>query len=165
MKIDGLQEGESIFIDANIFIYNFGGESVDCKEVLLRCARSEVIGYTSTSILAEVLHRTMIAEAKEKGLIKSKNPLKQIKDNPEIIKQLSTSSYIVEKICEMKIHIVELTKKFIIESAKISRLEGLLTNDSILVTTMKDLGLKNLITNDSDFDHIEWLRIFKPSDL
>ncbi len=57
MNFEDLKKGNRIFIDANIFVYNFGGQSNECKEVLLRCARGELTGYTLTSILAEVLHR------------------------------------------------------------------------------------------------------------
>ncbi len=165
MKFDDLKKGDNIFIDENIFVYNFGGQSNECKEVLLRSAKGELTGYTLTSILAEVLHRLMIAEAIEKDYISDKNPVKSLKRNPEVIKQLSTYIHNVNKISEMNIKIVELTNKFIKESSKIRRSEGLLTNDSIVAASMKNLGLKNLITNDSDFDHIKWLRIYKPSDL
>lgn len=165
MRFDNLKKGVSIFIDANIFIYNFGGQSTECKEVLLRCAKGELIGYTVPSILAEVLHRLMIAEAIEKGYISDKNPVKSLREKPEIVKKLSTYSHDVEKIGEMNINIVNLTNELINKSAKIRQSEGLLTNDSILVASMKDLGLSKLVTNDSDFGKIKWLRIYKPTDL
>lgn len=43
--------------------------------------------------------------------------------------------------------------------------EGLLTNDSLLITPMKQAGLSKLATNDDDFDNIAWLDIYKPSDV
>ncbi len=164
MTFNSLKKGARIFLDANIFIYNFGAQSVECKELLLRCAKDGLAGYTLTSVLSEVLHRLMIAEAIEKGYITEKSPLKQLRENPEIIKKLTTYIQNVEKIGEMNIHIVPLTHELINKSAKIRQSEGLLTNDSIVVAAMKDLGLSNLVTND-DFDHIEWLNIYKPSDL
>ncbi|MBM2832908.1 MAG: PilT-like protein [Candidatus Brocadiaceae bacterium] len=118
MKLNDLKAGENVFIDANIFIYSFGAQSVECRELLLRCAKKELTGYTSTSVISEVLHRLMVAEALQKGFINEKN-----------------------------------------------KEEGLLTNDSILVATMKELRLLNLATNDNDFDRIKWLYIYKPSDM
>jgi len=53
MMFKDLNKGDSIFIDANIFIYNFGAQSDDCSEVLLRCARGELTGYTLTSVLSK----------------------------------------------------------------------------------------------------------------
>lgn len=118
-----------------------------------------------TSILSEVLYRMMIAEAIEKGYITDKNPLKKLRENPEIIKKLTTYIQDVEKIGEMNINVVPLTHELIKKSAKIRQSEGLLTNDSIVATAIKYLGLSNLATNDNDFDHIKWLNIYKPSDV
>lgn len=165
MTFNSLKKGDIIFIDANIFIYNFGAQSVECKELLLRCAKGDLTGYTLTSVLLEVLHRLMIAEAIERGYITDKSPLKKLRENPEIIKKLTTYIQNVEKIGEMNINVVSLTHELIKKSAKIRQSEGLLTNDSIIVAAIKDLGLSNLGTNDSDFDDIKWLNIFKPSDL
>jgi predicted nucleic acid-binding protein len=162
---NNLKKGDSIFIDANIFIYNFGARSGECREVLLRCARGELTGYTLTSVLSEVLHRLMIAEAIEKGYINDKNPVKRLRENPEIIKKLSTYIRDVEKIGDMNINIVVLTNELLKKSAKIRESDGLLTNDSIVVAAMKDLRLSKLVTNDSDFDRIKWLHVYKPADL
>ena len=68
MILANLRDGDRMFIDTNIFIYHFGGRSVQCKAFLERCARRELLGYTSTPVLAEVLHRRMVAEAIAKGL-------------------------------------------------------------------------------------------------
>jgi hypothetical protein len=61
MTLAELLDGHSVFIDANIFIYHFGGHSPQCKAFLERCARRELLGYTSTPVLAEVLHRQYLA--------------------------------------------------------------------------------------------------------
>lgn len=165
MIFKDLKKGDSIFIDANIFIYNFGAQSDECRKVLLRCARGELTGYTLTSVLSEVLHRLMIAEAIEKGYITDKNPVRRLRENPGIIKKLSTYIHDVERIKEMNINILTLTIDLLERSAKIRKSEGLLTNDSIIVAAIKDLGLSKLVTNDNDFDHIKWLRVYKPADL
>lgn len=165
MRFDALRDEDRVFIDANIFIYNFGGHSPECKDVLLRCAKGELLGITSTFILAEVLHRLMIAEAIEKGFITEKNPVHKLRDHPDIIKKLSTYIHDVEQICNMNIEIVPLTHNCIKKSAEIRQSEGILTNDSLVVATMKEKGVSILLTNDNDFDHIEWLQIYKPSDI
>lgn len=165
MTFDELKHGDGIFIDANIFIYNFGARSPECRDLLLRCAKGDLSGYTLTSVLAEVLHRLMIAEAIEKAHINEKNPLRKLRENPEIIKKLTTYIKNVEKISEMNIKIIALTNELIKKSAKIRHTEGLLTNDSLVVAALKDLRLVNLATNDNDFDCIKWLTVFKPSDL
>lgn len=165
MRLDAIRNGDSVFIDANIFIYNFGGQSTECKDVLLRCAKGELRGITSTFIVAEVLHRLMVAEAIEKKFITDKNPVKQLKEHPDIIKKLSTYIHDVEKIGDMNLEVLELTYEYIKTSAAVRRSEGILTNDSLVVAAMRDMGVSNLLTNDNDFDRIEQLRIYKPSDV
>lgn len=165
MKFDALRNGDSVFIDANIFIYNFGGHSAECKAILLRCAKGELQGVTSTFIIAEVLHRLMIAEAIEKEFVTDKYPVKKLREHPEIIKKLSAYIHAVEQIGEMNIEIVELTHACIKKSAAIRLSEGLLTNDSLVAAARKDRGVSNLVTNDSDFDRIGWLHVYNPQDV
>jgi predicted nucleic acid-binding protein len=107
----------------------------------------------------------MVGEAIEKRLITSKNPVQKLKQNPEIIKKLSTYSHDVQKIEEMNINILDLSLEIIQESAKIRNKEGLLTNDSLMAAIMKQYNIDRLITNDDDFDNIEWINVYKPSDI
>lgn len=88
-----------------------------------------------------------------------------MRENREIIKNLSTYIHDVEQIGDMNIEIVGLTFDCIKKSAAIRLSEGILTNDSLMVAIMKDIGVSNLLTNDSDFDHMDWLNIYKPSDI
>ena len=74
MKLAEARDGDRVFIDANIFIYHFGGRSLECKAFLERCARRLLLGYTATPVIREVLHRRMIAEAIAKGLLPRELP-------------------------------------------------------------------------------------------
>lgn len=44
MTLAELLDGDSVFVDANVFIYHFGGRSLACKTFLERCARRELLG-------------------------------------------------------------------------------------------------------------------------
>jgi hypothetical protein len=37
-----------------------------------------------------------------------------------------------------------------------------MTNDSLNLQVMKINGLNNIATNDSDFDRVDWLKVWKP---
>ena len=39
---------------------------------------------------------------------------------------------------------------------------ALLTNDAFHVATMKGHGITNIATNDSDFERVEWIKVWKP---
>lgn len=165
MILADLQAGDSVFIDANIFIYHFGGRSTQCKTFLERCARRELLGYTSTPILAEVLHRLMVAEALQKGLVRPKTAVNQLKEKPELVKQLTTYNENVSTIRQMNLTILGLTPDVLTKSEAIRKSEGLLTNDSFVVAFMRDSGLTKLATTDSDFERVSDLEVYKPSDL
>jgi predicted nucleic acid-binding protein len=42
---------------------------------------------------------------------------------------------------------------------------GLLTNDSLIVAAMDEVGIASLATRDDDFDHISDLTVYKPTDI
>jgi predicted nucleic acid-binding protein len=54
----------------------------------------------------------------------------------------------------------------IIRNAQTVRQEaGLLTNDSMIVAAMREYGLSFLASNDSDFERVPDITVFKPTDL
>ncbi|MGD0946115.1 MAG: PIN domain-containing protein [Candidatus Binatia bacterium] len=160
-----VQSGSSVFIDANIFIYHFGGESTDCRILLERCARRELQGYSSTSVLAEVLHRLMVAEAIQKELVTAKTAVRRLKSKPEVVRQLTKYNEDVGKIRQMNLTILPLTLDVLTKSEAVRREEGLLTNDSLVVAFMRDSGLSKLATTDGDFGGIDGLDVYRPADV
>ena len=165
MTLAELLDGGSVFIDANIFIYHFGGRSLECKTFLERCARRELLGYTSTPILAEVLHRLMIAEAIAKGLVTAKTAVRKLGESPELVKHLAQYQEDVDKIFQMNLTIVALTPGIVRLSAEVRKNEGLLTNDSLVVACMRAQGLTKVATANGDFDKISGITVYKPTDL
>ena len=165
MSLAELPDGDSVFIDANIFIYHFGGRSPECKAFLERCARRELLGYTATPVLAEVLHRLMIAEAIMKGLVTAKTAVRKLGETPALVKQLTQYQEDVSKISQMNITILALTSEIVQTSAEVRNREGLLTNDSLIVACMRTQGLSKLATANGDFDQVSGVDVYKPTDL
>src|SRR5215203_4763455 len=165
MTFDQLQDGETIFIDANIFVCHFLGLSQQCKQLPQRCRDGSLLGKTASFILAETTHRLMIAEAVEQNLVTAKNALKKLRERPALIQQLSKHAESVQKIRAMNIEGVDLTSAAVEAGAEVRKKYGLLTNDSILVAVMKETNITNLATLDSDFDRVQELLIYKPTDI
>jgi hypothetical protein len=66
MVFADLASGESVFLDANSFIYHFTSHALfgpACRDLLRRIDQKDLLGFTSTHILSEVSHRMMIIEA------------------------------------------------------------------------------------------------------
>lgn len=164
MTLAELLDGDSVFTDANVFIYHFGGRSLECKTFLERCARHELLGYTSTPILAEVLHRLMIAEAIAKGLVTAKTAVRKLGESPELVKQLTQYQEDVNKISQMNLTILALTPEIVQLSAEVRKSEGLLTNDSLVVASMRARGLTKVATANGDFDRVSGMAVYKPTD-
>jgi len=165
MTFKEIPSGLRVFLDANVFIYHFGGLSQDCRELLERCERGEMVGVTSTHILLEVLHRLMVAEAVARGLISAEAPLRKIRENPQIVCQLRDYHHAVGKIPDMGIEVLPLEWSVLQRSRGIRERYGLLTNDSVVVALMLSQGIGALATRDEDFDRVKEIQVYKPSDI
>lgn len=156
-----------VFIDANIFIYHFCASSDVlsdlCSDFLLRVENSQLSGFTSTSVIAETLHRVMIYETINITGLDAKRAMKRFRKKSDLIKQLTQYSKIPEKIVEMGIKILSVTYQIIIDSQYWRDHYGLMVNDSIVMASIQELKIENLATNDSDFDNIPNLAVWKPS--
>jgi predicted nucleic acid-binding protein len=82
MHVADVRDGDRVFIDANIVLSHCGGRSLACTSLLERCARRALFGYTSTPVLAEVLHRHLVAEAIATGLVTARTAVRTRGETP-----------------------------------------------------------------------------------
>lgn len=165
MRLDSIESGSEIFIDANIFIYHFTGVSKESNVFLSRCEEGDLRGITSINVLLEVLHRLMMIEAVRKNLIRPPDIIKKLKKFPEKIKQLNEYFINTQRIIEMGIAIKTISFETILESQTFRTGYGLMVNDSLIVASMKEEGINSLATNDEGFPKIEGITVYKPSDV
>ena len=165
MRLNELKTGETVFIDSNIFLYHFTGVSKDCKEFLKRCEMQDLLGITGVTILAEVCHRLIIAEAIGRKLIRSKRPTIQLQKKPEIIKGLSEYSAQLLNLMDWDIKVISLAEDMVLKSQVFRSQFGLLTHDSFIPIYMRLANTNKLATNDKAFSHISSLEVYSPSDV
>ena len=165
MKLDDLPEGARIFVDANILIYHFSGISLECRAFLQRCESRQVEAFTGVHIVLEVMHRLMMLEALQKGLITGGQPARKLKEQPEIIKVLREYNQSVQQIPRLNIRLRTITSGVVRASEAIRVQNGLMTNDSITVALMRKLSLTAIATADADFDAISVLSVYQPGDI
>ncbi|MCK4727835.1 MAG: PIN domain-containing protein, partial [Desulfobacterales bacterium] len=137
----------------------------ESSQFLKKCLAEEVKGFTSVNVLAETLHRLMILEAIEKKFVSKNKPLQKIKKNLGLITKLTKYIEDVEKIPKIGIAIIDLNKDIVLESKKIRLNKGLMTNDSLIYTTMIQNEIYDLATFDNDFDDIDTITVYKPTDI
>ncbi len=152
MDINALPAGDNTLVDSNVIIYYLGGLSVQCRDFFYRVARRDVIAHVTTTIIAEVLHRRMMAEAVAKGLISPGQTVKKLKADPAVIPLLTDHIAEVEKLLRLPFRIHQVTRGDIIASHALRQTHGLFVNDSINLACAHRLALTSIVTNDSDFN-------------
>ena len=110
MLLSDLEEGSSIFVDANIFIYHFSKESIlnpDSSKFLERIEKRRVNGFTSVAIVQEVTHRMMIVEAASiLPEVKVKDLVRYLKAHPDTIKKLVNHQGIPTKMALFNLNVI-----------------------------------------------------------
>jgi predicted nucleic acid-binding protein len=163
--LEKVRSGSRIFIDAPIFIYHFTGVSAECRDFLRRCETGELRGVTSVVTLAEVTHRLMMIEATVKGLVSSGNVAQKLRKKPDVVRELGLYQEQVAKIALMEIEIAVFDLKIFAGSGPLRKSYGLLTNDSILLSTAQALEISAIASGDQDFARPDGISLFCPSDI
>ncbi len=115
-------------------------------------------------IANEATHRFMLAEAQSKGLIKLENA-RELRNKPEVVKGLADYWTNVERILTLNILFIPLEEAIIRQARAERQAAGLLTNDSMIVASMRLYGVSYLASADSDFDPALGITVFGPRDL
>ncbi|MBI5411324.1 MAG: type II toxin-antitoxin system VapC family toxin [Nitrospirae bacterium] len=154
-----------VFVDANIFVYHFSGPteySDSCARLLQRIEDAKLVGFTSTLVLAEALHRLMIIEATTTLHLAPKMVLRHLKAHPSLVKQLPQHLTVPDSIQAIGITILPLNVDDVLNSNAIKKEYGLLTNDALNLAIMRHHHLNNIATNDPDFAGVPGLTVWKP---
>lgn len=131
---------------------------------LERAERSEISGVTSTLVLQEATHRMMIVEAATILTdIEAKDLVKYLKAHPDVVKKLVSHQSIPEKIASFNLKIICPNINTIKRSQQMKRRYGFLSNDALSLQIMEDLKINNLASNDSDFERVNFITLYKPS--
>ncbi len=167
MVLSDLEDGSSIFVDGNIFVYHFTRESKAnpaSSDFLERIERGTIHGFTSVSIIQEVTHRMMIIEAVAvlPG-VKPKDLVKYLKTHSDAVKKLVNHQSIPSKIASFNLEIVSPGIDAIVRSQQMKKRYGFLSNDALTLQIMEDLRIDNLASNDSDFERVDFIKLYKPS--
>jgi len=161
--LSNVRDGSDIFIDANIFVYGLNGASAQCRQLLQRCSLEEVTGISLFEIVNEATHKFMIAEAKSKGLITGN--ASELRRKASVIPTLIDYWHETERILALNLLLLS-TSEPIVTGAQSERLSAsLLTNDSMIISCMREYGIQYLATADADFDRASGIIVFGPDDL
>ena len=163
--LDQIESGSRVLVDAAIFIYHFTGTSPECRRLLERCEQGDLEGVASVLTLAEVAHRLMTIEAVADGHVSAGNVVKKLRSKPDIVRRLHRFREQVAKIPLMGISVLPLELTTFLRADRIYGQAGLLTNDALIAATAAKHRIEILASGDRDFERLEGLRLYRPSDI
>lgn len=164
MPLD-LPDGAACFIDANIFYYHCV-ETPPFSKVssafLDRVAGGTVTGYSSVHVLAEAIHKIMLAEAAAAFGLNRAGLVNWLQHHGSRITELHEFRRAANELLEMGLNLLPIGGVDLQHAADLSMKMGLLTNDATTLALIQRHALSHLVTNDNDFDSIANLTIWKP---
>jgi hypothetical protein len=101
-------------------------------------------------------------EIEEKFRIQKNTSIVLIKQNPDIISELDVAYSALNDILTSRIVIIPLTIEIIKKSLDFSKKYRLLFSDAINAATCEIFNIKNIATNDRDFERVNFLKVWKP---
>jgi predicted nucleic acid-binding protein len=160
----------SVFVDTIIFDLHFKNKSVACSALMRRIALREVVAYVNTQVIADLIHKSMLVEAYDKGLITSPShqKLKRLfMRDGAAAQRLTDHQQQIEYLLDLGIKVLSVTRKTIIESKAERRRHALMTGDSIHVHTMNNhrVRLFDIATHDSDMANVAGMNVWVPTDV
>ena len=162
--LSAIPAGSRVLLDADIFIYAFTGRSLQCREIVERSQDGDVTAVTTIETVNEVCHKLMLLEALERGVIKTISA-SALRAKAAEIMRLTNYWNLVERIFDLKITILALGEARARRAHHLRSVFGLLTNDSLIAAAAQEQAIVNLATSDRDFDRIDWLTTYRPTDL
>jgi predicted nucleic acid-binding protein len=165
MTLDQVPTGAHVFVDSNILVYHFQphpGFGLMCHRLLERIERQDIEGSTSTNLLGELGHRLMVIEAGALPGWTGGKVLNRLKQQPSVVKQLTLFQTAVESVLQSTIRVLTIPPVLVSTAATLSRQNGLLTNDAVILALMQAHGLTHLASHDAHFDSVSAITRYAP---
>ena len=160
-----LPAGSDVFVDANVFVLGLSGASPQCRQFLERCSVEEVIGISLFEIVNEATHQFMLAEARSKLLIPQNGSARHLKQKWAIIPTLVDYWRDTERILALNLLVFSTDEDLVRNAYPERNSASLMTNDSMIMSCMRECGIRYLATHDGDFDRTTGITVFGPDDI
>jgi len=169
-NLDDFVSDERIFVDANIFTFHHlddPGYGESSTEFLQGIEDSEINGVTSNFVLDEVVYVILIEKGCEiLDVDRAWKVREEIKGDKKFAKRCyePVSIFIdyVNSLRLLGLTIIDVKENNINDLVKFAVQYQLLPRDAIIVSLMKHHNIKHIATNDSDFERVDFLTVWKP---
>lgn len=159
---------EKIYIDANIFLYvmlNHPSYLQPCKNFLLKIEKGQLNAVISPLVIDEVTFKIIVEKLKEVLSIDSNAKILQmLKKDSRLLNlakpELMTFLFILKGYKGLKLISAISTTGLKIFHHILK--DNLLPRDAAHLAILNHYGIKHIATNDSDFERIASLHVYKP---
>ena len=165
MNFASLASGDSVFLDANVFVYDFGPDPVfgpPSKALLKRIENGDLLGYISAAVFNDIAYRLMTLEACQLFGWAYAGIGQRLRRHPAEIQKLLKSRQVLDEFIRIGIHVLSVNAQDVLRASDLSRLHGLLSGDALIIALMQKHGLTRLASNDADFDRIPGITRYAP---
>lgn len=165
MKFDLIPSGTEVFLDANILIYHFAGDStygVACTQLIERIEQGDLRGCLSASVLSDAAHRMMTIETMDRLNWPIAALAARLRKHHAEIPKLTLFQQAIQQIPRLGIRVLDVKLDHVLVATKLSRQFELLTGDALIVSVMQANGLTHLASNDADFDRAPGVTRYSP---
>ena len=166
LTLADIPAGAAVFLDANVLVYHFAPHPVlqpRCQDLLERCTTEESLGYTSAHVVSNVAHRIMTLEAIDRFGWPTAGIARRLLRHPDDVRRLTRFRQVVDEIPYLGVQVLPITMRLVSAAAAISQQHGLLSGDALVVAVMREHGLVNLASHDTDFDRVPGLTRYAPA--
>lgn len=164
MPLD-LPAGSTVFIDANIFHYALVPTPPFSERVyplMDRLAAGEITDVVSWQVLADTQHKVMMSLLAAQNGLSRPNLVAWAKHHPDKLQTLTGLEEAIGQLLSVPLRILPFEQGLLEATARQSVSYGLLTNDAMIASLMRQHGIVDLATNDDDFDRLPGIKVWKP---
>jgi predicted nucleic acid-binding protein len=157
MNFTDIPADESVFIDANVFVYDFGPDPVfgpPSRDLLERIEQNEAKGCVSAHVLNDVAYRLMTLEACQTFGWPYAGIGQRLRRHPGEIQKPHRFRQALEEIVAVGAQVLPVSVRHVLLASDLSRAHGLLSGDALILAVMQSHGLTNLASSDTDFDRV-----------
>jgi predicted nucleic acid-binding protein len=157
MNFAAIRSGESVFVDANVFVYNFGPDPTfgpPSRGLLERIEVGDVKGFASTHVLHDVAHRLMTLEACQMFGWPYSGIGQRLRRHPLEIQKLHGFRKALDEILAIGVQILPVSAEHVLLAGDLSRTYGILSGDALILAVMRSHGVTSLASSDADFDRV-----------
>jgi predicted nucleic acid-binding protein len=165
MTLDDIRDGQVVLIDANIVLYAVRRASGQCTTLLRRVANRDIVGAIPVIQWAEIMHRLMVAEARDHAWISGPNPASQLASQPHRIRALRRYAEAMRDLMASGIQVELVERDDLLSALHLQKQWGLMTNDALLAAVAERMRVVAVASADRRLAEVDFLRVYAPSDL